>query len=308
MNRGLSLASTALAACLAAGCVESFEGSWVEFTLGPNTHVPGDTNLGNGKPPSGTHFEMWVVTAGRGFKMAEFSIVPELDPAFPCFIEEDDSKFPGLHTMQWVEKNLESVGGTPEGEGELGIIADANERERRIPLIFNQLKAVTSYDVTATPAVLTALSDEVAAMAPITDISDAASAKRRTICKKFFADHPNFYVGNDKVFALPLNGKFFGLVDGTDPRNAAPVGGSGFTVPVTAKEFDTLAINWQFNDPQDPRIQQFGPAPAGYHYMSGTPQYRTRRTINVPMRNQQFPEINGEVAMFPGIHEDDVQF
>ncbi len=315
----------AMSAMAAASCVEPYRGSWIEFVLGSNSHVPGDDNPGSGKPPSGTHYEMWLSTGGRAFHLTSFRIVKQVEPDFPCFIEDENSRFPGLHTTMWVEKNLEEVtadGSTsePEGEAELGQMADAIERESNMQRVSGQLKAIVAYDPAVTPQVLAALQAEVDAQAPITATDDAANARRTAVCEAFFAAHPHFYVANDKVYSLPLSGDWYGIVEGTDPRNNGPVGGAGVTVPVSFEHFDYLWINWQFDDPNDPRISgavvndqgdsqgPYGPSAYGYHYMTGTPQYRTRRVITVEAQNAQFSAINATFGIYTSIGNDDVHF
>ncbi len=312
--RFISTTAIAVGALSTSGCVDSYHGTWMEFVLGRETHIPGDTpGAIGGRPPSGTHYEFWVVTGGRAFYLQSFEVTKQLDPDFPCFIEDAESKFPGLHTTMWYEKNLEDVLSDgnptePEGEQELGQIADAFVREERLFKVSGALKAVVGTDPTVTPAILTALANEVTVAAPITETDAASNARRLAICNAFFAEHPRYYVGQDKVFSLPLNGEFIGMVDGQDPRNSAPVGGAGFAVPVTFEKFDYLWLTWQFNDPQDARIPLYGPSTYGYHYMSGVPEHRTRRTINVRMQNEQFPAIGANVAVFPGIDQDNIQF
>src|SRR5690349_16044327 len=85
-------------AALSAGslsCVQIFEGSWVELFL-QGAQVPSNTEAspGGGRPPSGTHYEIWVVSGNDAFHVHDFQIVPAFDSKFPCFIEDDESRFP----------------------------------------------------------------------------------------------------------------------------------------------------------------------------------------------------------------------
>ena len=68
--------TAAVLAAGAAGCVDAYDGSWVEFSLGAGTQVPSDSGMGlNGQPPSNTHYEYWVQTGNSAFKVAEFQVV-----------------------------------------------------------------------------------------------------------------------------------------------------------------------------------------------------------------------------------------
>jgi hypothetical protein len=67
-------------------------------------------------------------------------------------------------------------------------------------------------------------------------------------------------------------------------------------------------MNWQFNDPMDPRAAMFGNSPIGYHYMAGKPEDITRRVINIPLQNVDHPQIAGYAAIIPAIDSDQVHF
>jgi hypothetical protein len=302
---------SALAASTA--CVQPFDGSWTEFVLGTGVHTAGtdDANLALGQPPSETHYEMWVVTGQNAFKVGQFQVVTQIQRDFPCFIEDDEARYPGLHSSQIAAKtrdDLLAAGDPASGSLTVGLIADAEQRVLNQAKLESMLKAVVEYDPSVTPADIVALAADVPAIGLIDDASNATRAQK---CKAFFAAHPRFYVGNDRVFSLPHNGQFYGMVDGVDPRNNAFVGGAGLALPATFKEFDELWINWQFNDTNpatNPRVDTFGPSATGYHYLRGQPQNRTRRVINVPMSNDLFGSINAEVAIYPGIDEDSTHF
>ncbi len=340
--RTLRLVFVAALSAGASSCVQSYDGSWVEFALSSGTQLPADVgNVGNGQPPGNTHYEYWVATGPHAFKVAEFQVAKQFDSKFPCFIETGRAQYPGLHSSRFYDKVLEDAladGPVPD-QHEIDLLADADKRRKNQKDVEGVLKAVVGYDPGVTPQVLDELNKQIAqAPAPITDMSADANARRLAICEAFFKAHPDYYVGGDKVFSLPLAGHWYGMVEGTDPRSNAPVGGAGFTVPFTFKEFDFLWMNWQFNDAHykadgkldtsagvknDPRITMrvtqmigsatvtqgpYGPSATGYHYMSGKPEIRTRRTINVDLQNQEFGAILGKMAIFPGINEDDATF
>lgn len=299
-----------LVVCLGAlglACIEPFQGSHIEFALGGAVHVPGDQGDGFGRPPSNTHYEMWVVHDGYAYELKEFQIVPVIDREHPCFVEDDESPFPGLHSSKYLDKWIEVE--NPQPGDEVTNIADATQRMANMRLLEERLKAIVGHDPTVQADTVEELEQEMAAagLGPEA-IDDESNRRRKAKCEEFFANHPLHYVGNDRVFTLPHNGVFYGMVDGADPRNQAFVGGAGFDVDATFHEFDTLMINWQFNDPNDPRVMDFGPSPTGYHYMSGAPEYRTRRVVHVSMRNQVFSGINGNAAIYPGLDDDHVNF
>jgi len=336
--RTVRLGFTAAVICAGVtSCVDAYDGSWVEFALKSSTQVPGNVgNIGNGQPPGDTHYEFWVATGSSAFKVAEFQVVKQFDSKFPCFIDTGRSEWPGLHSTKFYDKvlteALKTGDPTTPDQDEINRLADADKRRSNQGLVEQQLKAVVGYDPTVTSDVLSKLQADVTAHAPIDDISDPANANRLKICNAFFAAHPNFYVGGDKVFSLPLSGHWYGMVEGADPRSGAPVGGAGFTVPFTFKKFDYFWMNWQFNNAHykadghldttqtnDDRILTagthdmvklgpFGESATGYHYMSGKPREATRRTINVDLQNQNFSSIQGKMAIFPAINEDDATF
>jgi hypothetical protein len=80
-------------------------------------------------------------------------------------------------------------------------------------------------------------------------------------------------------------------------------------------DLDAYAINWQFKDldgvagPDYPAtFADADKSAVGYPYMTGLPEARTRGVINVRLRNAVDPAIAAEMAIFPGLGTDDVQF
>jgi hypothetical protein len=315
-GRLLPLAAIALAST---SCVEVFEGSWVEVVFFSSTNLPGE-GAGRARPPAGTHYELWVSSGDRMTRIFQFRIARQINSAFPCFVEDGEAKFPGLHTTQIVERVLadeeEAANGQPFTQDQIDRIADAEKRDSRREDVEEGVKAVVGYDPTTTNEDLADLAAEVQAMAPITDVSDEANAKRREICERFFDEHPRFYVGFDSVFSLPLNGDWYGVVDGNDPRTGAPLGGAGFTVPFKLDNFDSLQVRWDFDNPEDRATAEClftedrvcPPSSIGYYYLGGTPREVTRRTTRVTLVNENFPGPQAEMAIFPSLGDDDVQF
>jgi hypothetical protein len=297
---------------LAAGCVEPFDGSKMEILLGNSAHIPGDDPAGGGRPPSDTHYEIFVIKDDRSFKVAEFELVFVIDPSDRCFIEDEDAVYPGLHSTQLpvrLEADLTAGGHTPD-EVEAGDIYLAQKRVYQdFALLTNEtlgVKTLVSHEPGLTLAGREALYDAASVPDPLlTD--DASNEQRLAACNAVFDAHPLIYVGNDKVFSLPLNGVFFGNASGRDPRNSAPTGGAKFDVAEVLDDFDVMRVNWQFNDLGDARVAQYGESPLGYHYLAGNPILRTRGVINVVLLNNFF-SIRGDVSIFTDLAQDDVMF
>jgi hypothetical protein len=291
------------------GCVESFDGSKIELFLGDGVHVPGDNDPGRGKPPSDTHYEMYVVTENRPFKVFEFEVKTVIDRSSLCFIEDEESRYPGLHATQYAARLTEDLttGHTPN-EFEAGLIFNAEKRMSDQGLLEQRVKSVASHESGLTEQDI--IDAYLAAGVPSdpTLMDDATNEQRFQACNEVFDAHPRLYVGNDKVLSLPLNGIFYGVVNGMDPRNNAYIAGAAFDVDAVLDDFDVLRINWNFNDPDDPRRADYDPSNIGYHYMAGTPERRTRGVINVVVRHRDFPEISGDLAIFADLATDDVQF
>jgi hypothetical protein len=310
-SRGSLLLVTLIAAA-GTSCVEAFDGSKVEVLLGNTTHIPGDEG-GGGRPPSDTHYEMWVLKDNRSFKLIDFDVVFVIDPSDRCFIEDAESIYPGLHATQVparLEQDITAGGHTPSDE-EAGDIYLA---QKRVYQDFNLLtddtngvKSLVSHEAGLTLAGREALYDAANVPDP-TDMSDTANAARLEACNTVFAAHPMMYVGNDKVFSLPLNGEYYGNTKGRDPRNAAPTGGAKFDVAQVLDDFDVMRVNWQFNDLADPRAASYGESQVGYHYLAGTPIHRTRGVVNVILQNNFFNNLRGDVSIFTDLAEDNVMF
>jgi hypothetical protein len=301
----------ALAALISTACVEPFDGSKVQLLLGGGVHVPGEGDPGDGRPPADTHYSIFVLRDDAFFKMIDFDIKRVIDRADPCFIEDDESRFPGLHTTMWGLKTIEaaqdasSEGGEPVTDQEAGDIAVAEIRVANLPRLEDAVRAVVKHQDGLVEATLEARHAAIVAAAPIDDMSASANATRREMCRALYAEFPAYYVGSDKVFTLPINGVLYGMVDGSDPRNAAFLGGSSFNVNATFPAFDSLVVNWDYNDPA---LAGADDTDVGYHYMAGRPEYRTRGVVNVPLQNNDYGPIQGEAAIFTDLDGDDVQF
>lgn len=296
---------SALLLC-AGGCVDNFDGSKIELYLHGGVQVPGDNPSGNGRPPSDTHYSIYVSKETAVFFIIDFDIRPVIDVGDPCFIEEEGSRFQGLHSTKIVQKLTEAAmaDGNVSNQ-EAGDIAAAQIRVANMGLLQSTLKAFTAHEAGLSNAIL---APDLAAVPPADAIDDATNAQRLAACKQIWSKHSGYYVGTDKVLTIPLNGTYYGLVEGTDPRNNAFLGGGSVTTKDSFPQFDAFRVNWAFNDPNDPRAANFPPSTIGYHYMAGAPIERVRGVINVTIENEDFSQIAGEVSIYTDLGEDDVQF
>jgi len=291
---------------LASACVDNFDGSKIELLLNGGVDVPADPP-GGGRPPSDTHYEIWVARDASAFHITDFEIHTAISRADPCFIEEEGSRFPGLHSTQIANKlrDTYTAGGRTPTDQEAGEIAAAKVRVGNMTLLESSLKVFTAHEAGLTAAKLV----ELTAGVPAPDqTDDASNAERLARCKAIWRDHPGYYVATDKVLAIPLNGTYFGLVNGTDPRNQALVGGGSIDVGASFPEFDALRIVWNWNDPNDTRKNDFPPTNSGYYYMAGKPVMIVRGVINVSLVNEDFARIGGEASIYTNLARDDVHF
>jgi hypothetical protein len=346
--------------CSVAGCVDSFSGSNLQLTLSESVQVPGDG--GFGRPPANTHYVFYavdfefetdedgnrvldangepVVARSYSFKVAEFEVVPAIDTANPCFMEDDEARYPGVHVNYALDRlaaDLAAKYGVaefkafdpPEGAspGDVIDLLTAEVRDRNLPSLQNTLKAIVSHQPVVLPAVAASCdagADDL--VPPPACFSDEANQQRKRVCERFLADNPDYYVGSDRVLTLPLNGTYFGMVDGADPRNNQFVGGAALFVDLNLRDVDAMLLNWQYNcavdgaegfiakgrDDCTPLYPAGTARPErseiGYHYMSGRAERNVRRVISVPMSNSTFAQLTGEVAIYPDLGSDDVHF
>jgi hypothetical protein len=295
-----------LGGALLSACVDNFNGSVIELYLHGGVQVPGDDPGGFGRPPSDTHYEIYVGKDSSVFHVIDFDIRPVIDMANPCFIEEAGARFAGLHSTQIVAKTIDAAmaDGTVD-DVEAGDIANAMTRFANMGLLQASLKALTLHEAGLTNAVL----DDLLQTVPPADMTDdATNAQRLAVCQAIWRKHPGDYVGTDKVLSVPLNGVYYGLVQATDPRNGSFLGGGSVDSSLALDAFDSFRVNWNWNDPADARKANYPPSTIGYHYMAGKPVQRERGVTNVSIVNDDFTQIAGDVSIFTNLGEDDVHF
>lgn len=334
-------------AIAAGGCVKAFDGSnlQIDFAQGVMAAArPGRTPQVD-QPPADTHMELYAadltyVTDGQGqvqlddrghpiirqsylFKLTEFEIRPAIDRSSPCLIELEDTQFPGLHVTQIRAKVEEFTGvsdpfapGVPADKAT--DVLNARRRVDNLEKFETILKTVTSHEAFRYPATAPAGQCPPAAADALPDpacIDGASNAQRLRGCRALWADHPDFYEGSDKVFTLPLNGSYFGMVEGMNPINQGFVGGSSMFVDENLVGHDAYILNWQYDDFNGDGTPDFpASVPAaersttGYLYMSGLPVEIARGVITVPLRHPTNSAINADLAILPGLGHDDVHF
>lgn len=327
-----------VALLLSAGCVDSFAGANVQLTLREGVQIPADPDDTpvNGQPAADTHFalvsfQFEVDAAGEvvrsfAFDVFDFEIRRHIELGSPCLIDRDGDRFPGLHVTQVAAKLREVTGisdplNPPAGasERDVGDVLDADARVALLPMISAGVRSVVSTSAVAPPAIDAVCVEDGGsdpARVPPPDCTGQQSNDRRlALCEAFWAANPDYYEGSDKVFSVPLNGQYFGSVDGRNPINGAPIGGVSFDVDAALDDFDALAITWRYKDLDgdgEPDIPDTAPDsernPIGVVYLEGRPERVARGVINVPLANQTFSTITGEAVVIPSLDEDEVSF
>lgn len=352
MSKRLSLVAVLAAMSLTSvACVDSFGGSNITITFdeGVQTPTPEGATVENGRPPPKTHFSIYAVdfvraTDGSGdivnsyaFKVKDFEIVPLINTQSPCFLELENERYPGLHSMQELSKirldtgiineNDPSDARNPAGLPTTDYIdvIGARERHNKFAAIQNTVKATVEFSPEEPPGVHPDFPVAPAMQCPPTDpnaipdpgcIDDVSNAQRLAVCKSYWDRFPNAWEGNDRIYTLPLNGVWRGSVKGINPKNGGFVGGSNFFVDLSLESFDALVINWQYEDRNGDGEPDYPAGTTdeqksniGFHYMAGTPKTgSTRGTINVRMVNRTFNLISADATIFPNLDNDNVNF
>lgn len=269
------------------------------------------------------------------YEVQRFEIRKLIDTSSPCFIDlpggagiEGQTVFPGLHVTQHAAKTREVQGVTdpldPTVPHEKAVIVlTADRRVSLLPRLENELKVVSSTDATVEPGVP---DFQYPATAPAgqcppaageiphpTCTDDESNAQRLQVCQELWEQAgPNFYEGSDKVFTLPLHGGFYGFVEGLNPVNSVGlIGGASFYVDENLVGHDAYLINYQWKDyngdgaPDAPAGME---SAQGHPFMFGLAEHFSRGVTNVAIRHATETSIQGEIAVFPDLGDDSVQF
>jgi hypothetical protein len=255
---GVSKAFSSCAlALLAAGCVEAFPGANVQIDFSSATPTParrGVAPVGQ-QPPADTYYSLYasketyddsgVVVRTDLFEVERFEIRPVIDLSSPCFIDLEDTRFPGIHATRFYRRLLEEVGYPdpenadaampPPGIARNDLIdaLTAKVRDTNLSDLERVVKTVASASLTFDYQNIQAGSEcnPVEGMIPPIGCDDDESNRiRLEECRRQWETDPLFYEGSDKVFSLPLNGAFYGVVEGSNPVNMGLLGGSALFV------------------------------------------------------------------------------
>ncbi|HUQ05475.1 MAG TPA: hypothetical protein VM261_23395 [Kofleriaceae bacterium] len=276
-----------------------------------------------------------VITEAYLFEVQRFEIRKLINRSSPCFIDlpggagdEGRTLFPGIHITQHAAKVREVLGVTNPLDPAVPYddavrVLTADRRVELLPRLENELKAVTSSDATVEAGVpdfeyppTTAPGEcggSVSAIPHPTCTDDESNALRLRLCQEAWAEAgPSWYEGSDKVFTLPMNGRFYGLVEGMNPINDGFVGGSGFYVDENLVGHDAYLIRYQWKDydgdgmPDVPAGQTFDEI--GKPYLEGHSEHFSRGVTNATFRHATEVGVRGELAVFPELSDDSVHF
>lgn len=294
------------------GCIDGFRGSNIQIDFA--TATPAQASQGAvprpDQLPANVHFTIYGIQTAtdrdRLFALDSFEIHPIVDPSSPCFIDVGKHvRFPGLHVSQYQKMVGDDVGipdykNPPPGATEAQKIDAATAAQRMINIGLlgadTGIKAVTSASVRQYPAVDADCNGTGLPPAMCTD--PAANARRLAKCQESWDSDPNLWEGTDRVLVAPLAGTTYGLVDGVNPINLAPIGGAQFFVDEAVGSMDAYAIYYQRDDMDDP----------GNLLLYGTPTHPTRGVSHVHLTSKTNPLLFADMAVFVDLGQDDVHF
>jgi hypothetical protein len=186
------------------------------------------------------------------------------------------------------------------------IIGTAVQRQMNVDLIaadIGGIQAITSASASSYPPVAADCNGAADQIPPPTCTDDASNARRLQVCQAAWDRDPALWEGTDRVLTAPLNGTTYGLVDGTNPVDLAPVNGGQFFLdnPLTnlISEMSQFAIYTQDDG---------GAAPGTEIFQSVQVAAPTRDVTHVVMLGPGTPPIQGFLAVFSDIGNDDVHF
>jgi len=308
-----------------AGCVESFGGSNLQIDFSQATPVPGGDGTADPiRPPADTYFTFYaldheysetdpdVIVLTRFYEIQRFEIQPVIQTGSPCFIDLEESRYPGLHITQFAEKERERTGindplDPPNGadEGDVSDVLTADTRIDNLADLESTIKAVVSFSTLVIPdAAAGCVADGIGdddIPAP-TCIDDEDNAQRLRVCRTHWAEDPLFYQGSDKVYTLPNNGFLYGTVEGPNPINQGFVGGATITVDEVLSGFDAYTVNWNYKD------EGAQTSATGTTFVTGAPESRVRGVINARLVSPLSNAVFAEVGIFSDLGDDNVNF
>jgi hypothetical protein len=314
---------TVVALVVAAGCVNTLEGSDVQFDFSvamPVLATAGGTPTAADQIPSNNHFVLYAFQndesagIGRLFEVQRFEIHRVVDLRSPCFIDTDDGHhpYPGIHVSQYAARFMEDYGFTdvanpPPGATERQKIdvATAIDREMNVGAMSSDLglKAVTSVSAKEPYMDVGVASDcsgaEADKIPPPMCMDNDSNKRRLAVCSQIWKDNPDYYEGTDRVLVTPLDGTTYGFVDGTNPISLGPTGGVEFFVDEVLTKFDGYVIYLQQDD-------QVGPG--GTILLYGTPTHPTRGVTHVHMTSTLSPLLFADMAIFADLANDGTHF
>jgi hypothetical protein len=308
-------------------CVDGFQGSNVQMDLSPAMPVEASPGVAPraGEVPDSTHFTFYAFDTGtdsqgnpvgRLYAVQDFEIHRIVDPASPCFIDVPPNvPHPGLHVSQFAQVIAADTGYTydatngidlanpPAGATQQQMIAAATAQQRMINIALlggdMGIKVITSASAGNYPP-LGADCNDTSGIPPPTCTDGPSNQRRLAMCQKAWHDDKNYYEGTDRVLTAPLNGITHGFVDGMNPVNLAPVGGSQFFVTSELDRFTGYAIYQQADFPT-----AAGP---GTLLLFGAPTMPTRGVYHVHMTSAANPALVADVAIFPDLDQDNTNF
>jgi hypothetical protein len=169
----------------------------------------------------------------------QFEIHRLIDLSSPCFIDVGEHvPHPGLHVSQYAAKIAQDTGipdiaNPPPGATEAQQIeaATAVMRQHNVEAIAADaggIQAITSASAASYPPVAARCDATGDAIPPPDCTDDAANRQRLAACQAIWDRDPQMWEGTDRVLTAPLHGTTYGLVDGVNPVNQAPVNGGQF--------------------------------------------------------------------------------